>query len=73
MTLVEALEIAIAETGHARFEWLCSIENLDVESRLAYRDEVYRIAGAESPRPPLDSSPPTPCSPCWGTIGIPPI
>lgn len=44
MTHFEALDIVIAATGVDRYRWLCSEQNADVPSRIAYRELVVRRA-----------------------------
>lgn len=44
MDWIDALQIVIARTGHARYEWLCSDDNPDPLSRAGYRALVVRMA-----------------------------
>ena len=50
MTLAEALDRIVADTGHERYRWLCSEDNPDVGQREGYRQIVMEHAG--QPRDP---------------------
>jgi hypothetical protein len=70
MTLCDAIQLAVWRTGHQRFEWLCSEQNPDPESRAGYRALVLQLAAGEplaQPRSrPVSPSPARPCG-CQGS------
>jgi hypothetical protein len=60
MTLIEALDIVVARTGHSPYRELCSEANTDAQQRDAYRRLVYELAGSAPdalPSPPVVARP----------------
>ena len=60
MTIEQAVEIAVAMTGHPTWRTLCGDDYPDVEARDAYRTLVLGMAGAPVAGKAPEAPPPLP-------------